>query len=435
MKTPRGFARSHALLVMAIVVFALSGSAEARNYQFVNISDLPGGPGGGRSAEINDNGDVAFLDDGAVWFYDRSADSFLNVTALTGAPANPFFLKLNNNGDIAIVENPTSARDLWLFQQATQTFTNISTLPNYPGNSQASFPLTTFDFNDNSQISFHSGDNNFGSIYVYDHASGAFNWINGKPGAATFGRENEINNLGQVLYMGFPSTYLYDPSSNTTTNINTLPGGPGPALTNLDLNDNGDVALMSANTAQLYDAGSGAFLDITAVPGWPPNIFSSSRSDLGNSGDITFWREGPYVFDSNTKRFSQLSDFPGGPSAGGTETDLNSVGEIVLTAGDDIYLATPRPYGDYDNDGDVDGGDLTLWADSYGDPVAIGTAADGSSDGTINGRDFLLWQRHFGEGVPSPSEGVVSVPEPSAAISPTFTLVVIMFLRRMGLRS
>ena len=43
--------------------------------------------------------------------------------------------------------------------------TNISALPNYPGNSLASFPLTAFDLNDNHQISFHSGDNNFGDVY------------------------------------------------------------------------------------------------------------------------------------------------------------------------------------------------------------------------------------------------------------------------------
>lgn len=404
------------LVAMAVAAIVLPEISCARNYLFENISDLPGGPGNGRNAVINDSGDIAFISGQNVWFYDRSANSFLNVTSLPGAPADPFFIKLNNNGDIAIIETSTT-RDLWLFEYDSQSFTNISSLPAYPGDSFTSFPLTAFDLNDNNQISFHSGDNNFGDVYIYDHASANFTRVTKQTDGAFYGRENEINNLGQVLYMGFPSTYLYDPNLGTTTNINTLPGGPGPVLTNLDLNDHGDVALMSANVAQLYDAQSGTFLDVAATPGWPQNIFSSSRSDLGNSGDITFWREGQYVFDSVMKRFSQLNDFPGGPPAGGTENDLNNVGQIALAAGDDIYLATPRSYGDYDNNGAVDSNDLALLTATYGDAVAIGTAADGSSNATIDGRDFLIWQRNYGVGTSLLSSEVVSVPEPHPAMA------------------
>ena len=196
---------ARALAAVTITYFVCWHTIEARNYLFENISDLPTGPGGGRGAEINDNSDVAFLNDGAVWYYDRSENSFLNVTALPGAPANPFFVKLNSDGNIAIIETPTTTRDLWLFEQATQTFTNISALPNFPatGNSGANFLGTIFDLNDNNKVSFHSGDNNFGEIYVYDHVSGEFDKITDMPGGPTRGRQNEINNLNQVLYTGF----------------------------------------------------------------------------------------------------------------------------------------------------------------------------------------------------------------------------------------
>ena len=325
----------------------------------------------------------------------------------------------------------TTTRDLWLFEQNTQTFTNISTLPNFPatGNSGHNFLGTIFDLNDHNKVSFHSGDNNFGEIYVYDHASGDFDKITDMPGGPTRGRENEINNLNQVLYTGFPSTYLFDPAASTTTNINELPGGPGLAFTNLDLNDNGDVALMGGSVAQLYDATTGTFLDITAAPGWPPDIIASSRSDLSNSSEITFWREGLYVFDSNVNRFSQLNDFPGGPPPGGLETNLNGSGQIVLNTGSDVYLATPRPYGDYDNDGDVDAGDLAMFEATFGDTVAIGTAADGASDRVVDGVDFLLWQRHFGLGVSPLSSGVTAVPEPTSAV-----LLVAMVIGVLGRR-
>lgn len=384
--------RGRAVAAIGLLHFACCGAAAARNYLFENITDLPAGPGSGRSAEINDDGNVAFLSGNDVWYYDRAANSFLDVTALPGAPVDPFFVKLNNNGDIAIIETPTGSRDLWLFQHDTQEFTNVSTLAGYPGDSFASFGLTAFDLNDNGQMSFHSGDNNFGDVYVYDHDAGEFDRITGMPDGPLHGRENEINNAGQVLYMGFPSTYLYDLTLGTTTNINTLPGGPGPALTNLDLNDQGDVALVSATVAQLYDAQTGAFLDIAALPGWPPNILASSRSDLGNSGEVTFWREGLYAFDSNTGRFSKLNGFPGG-----TEADLNSAGEIALGAGDDIYIATPRPYGDHDNDGDVDGGDFLVWQ-------------RGESTDPLSAIDLADWRANFGAAASS-----TSVPEPGAA--------------------
>lgn len=390
--------------------------AVARVYLFENISDLPLGPGGGRGAEINDSGDIAFLNDGAVWFYDRSEGSFLNVTALPGAPANPFFLKLNDSGNIAIMETPSTTRDYWFFEQATQTFTNVSALPNFPGNSLTNFGGTAFDLNDNDKMSFHSGDNNVGDIYVYEKSTDSFEKITGRPGAPFRGRENEINNLDQVLYMGFPSTYLFDPATSKTTNINTLPGGPGSTITNLDLNDLGDVALMGGTVAQFYNATTNAFLDVTAAPGWVPEIGVSSRSDLSNSGEITFWREGLFVFDTGTQRFSQLNDFPGGPPLGGLETDLNSSGQIVLSTSSDIYLATPRPFGDYDNDGVVDGNDLLGFESTFGETVAIGTAADGDSNRQIDGGDFLVWQRNLGSGVEASSSAGAVIPEPASCV-------------------
>ena len=395
--------------------------AAARNYLFENITDLPMGPGSGRGAEVNDSGDIAFLDGSTVWFYDRSDDSFLNVTALPGAPANPFFLKLNNSGNIAILETPTTTRDFWFFEAATQSFTNISQETSFPGNSLANFGGTIFDLNDNNKMSFHSGDSNTGDIYVYDYSTGGFDKITDKPGGPVRGRENEINNLNQVLYMGFPSSYLYDPGSGSTTNINALPGGPGLAITNQDLNDLGDVALIGATVSQFYSATSGTFLDLTATPGWPASGTSSSRSDLSNSREITFWRDGLFVFDTNTQRFSQLNDFPGGPPLGGLETNLNSSGQIALDTGTDIYLATPRPYGDYDNDGDVDGGDLSLFEATFGDTVAIGTAADGDSNRMVAGRDFLVWQRNYGANVGTATTSQ-TVPEPNC-----LTLTVISF--------
>jgi hypothetical protein len=78
---------------------------------------------------------------------------------------------------------------------------------------------------------------------------------------------------------------------------------------------------------------------------------------------------------------------------------------------------------DFDNDGDVDGDDLTVFKTAYGQT----DAADANGDGISDGRDFLIWQRTFGNDA---TQAVVSfsasdlallgfstsVPEPSAAL-------------------
>jgi endonuclease/exonuclease/phosphatase family metal-dependent hydrolase len=69
---------------------------------------------------------------------------------------------------------------------------------------------------------------------------------------------------------------------------------------------------------------------------------------------------------------------------------------------------------DFDEDGFVDGDDLTTWKTNYG--LASGatkTNGDANLDGVVDGADFLLWQRQFN------AAGNVlassSVPEPGAA--------------------
>ncbi|MGI9428212.1 MAG: hypothetical protein ACR2NM_06110, partial [Bythopirellula sp.] len=64
---------------------------------------------------------------------------------------------------------------------------------------------------------------------------------------------------------------------------------------------------------------------------------------------------------------------------------------------------------DFDNDGDVDGDDLTQWKGDFGGP-----GSDANGDGDSDGGDFLAWQGEFGLGVPlAPAQ---SVPEPSGLV-------------------
>jgi T5SS/PEP-CTERM-associated repeat protein len=63
---------------------------------------------------------------------------------------------------------------------------------------------------------------------------------------------------------------------------------------------------------------------------------------------------------------------------------------------------------DFNDDGKVDGDDLTTWKQSFG-----GVGADANGDGKSDGADFLIWQQQFGSGVPA-TAAVGAVPEPAS---------------------
>jgi T5SS/PEP-CTERM-associated repeat protein len=67
---------------------------------------------------------------------------------------------------------------------------------------------------------------------------------------------------------------------------------------------------------------------------------------------------------------------------------------------------------DFNDDGRVNGTDLTKWKGDFG-PNAN---SDADGDGDSDGNDFLLWQRQLGSGVPATAV-VGAVPEPAAAIA------------------
>jgi len=70
--------------------------------------------------------------------------------------------------------------------------------------------------------------------------------------------------------------------------------------------------------------------------------------------------------------------------------------------------------GDFNEDGKVDGLDLTAWRMGFG---TTGTAThmqgDADADMDVDGADFLVWQQELGSGVPP---GAAAVPEPAAGL-------------------
>jgi hypothetical protein len=86
-----------------------------------------------------------------------------------------------------------------------------------------------------------------------------------------------------------------------------------------------------------------------------------------------------------------------------------------LLAGQVLFdkLTINRLTADFDDDGNVDGDDLTVWTENIG-PTA---AADANADGVTDGADFLAWQREFGLGITPPvGAAIAAVPEPGSAV-------------------
>ena len=73
----------------------------------------------------------------------------------------------------------------------------------------------------------------------------------------------------------------------------------------------------------------------------------------------------------------------------------------------------------FDEDGDIDGGDLAQWKGDFG------FNGDSDADGESDGSDFLAWQRQLG------SDSSVAV---TAAVPEPTTLFIIALLAAVGIR-
>jgi hypothetical protein len=89
----------------------------------------------------------------------------------------------------------------------------------------------------------------------------------------------------------------------------------------------------------------------------------------------------------------------------------------VVTFTYDIVVSVP---GDYNEDGTVNAADYTVWRNTLGDEVAIGTGADGNRDEIVGVEDFVIWKETYGTVIDMGGGAAVdsgaNVPEPSFAL-------------------
>ena len=88
-----------------------------------------------------------------------------------------------------------------------------------------------------------------------------------------------------------------------------------------------------------------------------------------------------------------------------------------LTAAElDALFDIPYSAADFNQDGSVDGLDLLIWQEHFGDiGTALSLQGDADGDDDVDGRDLLIWQREFDAALPLTSSAL-SVPEPTAVV-------------------
>ncbi len=95
----------------------------------------------------------------------------------------------------------------------------------------------------------------------------------------------------------------------------------------------------------------------------------------------------------------------------GQDLDSNNANSMLRVAADKLTSLAPTP-GDFNNDGSVDGDDLSQWEGDYG----INGGSDADTDGDSDGLDFLIWQQNANASGGSLAAASASVPEPTSAL-------------------
>jgi fibronectin-binding autotransporter adhesin len=133
----------------------------------------------------------------------------------------------------------------------------------------------------------------------------------------------------------------------------------------------------------------GGTLAITTLPGFGPGAYPlfTYTNTATNQG---------LAFES-----SFLAAHPG------STITLDMINKRVIAN----ITAAPLLAADFDEDGDVDGMDLTRWRNNFA-TGATHMQGNADADGDVDGADFLVWQRQLGGSPAAPSS--TAIPEPAS---------------------
>jgi len=109
------------------------------------------------------------------------------------------------------------------------------------------------------------------------------------------------------------------------------------------------------------------------------------------------------------------------------DDDANNPGSCAV---DDVPDPLTLPSADFDFDGDVDGEDLAMWENAFGDSQL----GDADGDGDTDGGDFLAWQRQLSNSTLALNATNNAVPEPASMVLIASALTIAVASNRKNLR-
>lgn len=168
---------------------------------------------------------------------------------------------------------------------------------------------------------------------------------------------------------------------------------------------------ISSLDGKLKNASGWHSLEDQSLAGWDEADNSSAFrvTEFNPTGALQLAEEGTVL------HLGTLLDVSGGP----LDVDdlkfefLLSTGETVVGVVRTAAVGIP---GDFNLDGNVDGGDFLTWQRTLGTSVPVaGVGADGNGNGVVDGADLAVWKTFFGTSVGGGE--VASVPEPASSVA------------------
>lgn len=221
----------------------------------------------------------------------------------------------------------------------------------------------------------------------------------------------------------------------------------------IDINGNGTGVVV--NNSVGFDNNRNWYFDETAAQTENLHVLKNNISFAGNSNDVFLsgvvhsyntWNGIPVDAADFLSLDDTISRGPRNPDGSLPTSDFLRLApdSNLIDAGTDVGLpfngiapdlgafeTTPMimfAAADFDEDGDVDGDDLTYWQGNYGMlSGATHTNGDADEDGDVDGADFLTWQRSYAPSVAAVTSNIL-VPEPN-----TFSLILFLLAASFSL--
>ncbi len=211
----------------------------------------------------------------------------------------------------------------------------------------------------------------------------------------------------------------------------------------------GNTALIGATFADanvgaaylFQDDGNGNWSQIDKLTASDATLFDQFGASvaLGNGTALVgaffddFGTGSAYLFEDNgSGNWSQVEKFTANDAVAGDQFGENValdgntalIGAIGSNGTGAAYVFTQFSAADFNEDGDVNGFDLTSWQTGYGTSAgASHMDGDADEDEDVDGSDFLIWQREFIS--PGTLSSLSQVPEPNSLFLATTSLFMI----------